>query len=171
MENKTDVKLQMTELWYTQVALTREVIFASAFNSANKKSSVSALYNNQKVLGSDFAQYTDKRTGIKYESLLTDHITIIIKIIVASFNHKSAARFIADLNFNASLIAEFLHTTIHSINEKKIKDLFYGYIDCTLNEINRIVGKNYSDSVTEYNNCLTQGANISEYMAKKIGNH
>jgi hypothetical protein len=168
MDNKKNITLQMTQLWRINVALHESSILALALNNNNSKIIISNLFNNQRQLGRQLAQHFDKITGNRYEDLLTEHVIIAIKIVMANLKNKNPNNFISDWHYNAECIAKLLNKTVNSIDEMKMKKLLFDYLDSNLKEIDFIIKKKYSDVTPQNNNSMKIAEKISDYISNNI---
>ena len=158
----------MLQLWDVHVALTREVVLAAALKTPNLNAAVAALYQNQKDLGANLAQFYGKAVGDKYAALLTIHIDLAIKIVTDVLSGLDPKCDIKAWYKNAREIACFLAKTIRFAKFEVLKELLDSHLDCTLDEATLIIQAKYPESLVEFATCLRRIKRLSKYLSKTI---
>lgn len=150
--------------WY--VALTREVILASRYNTPNLESAKNHLLKNQDHLGANLAKY-NSRIARKYVSLLKEHVTIESRIIDKIFNGQRAGQDIQAARENMCEIAKVLACNSH-LSCNKIQDLLLEHLQCSLDQINHINAVQHAAALADAKRCSKVAVQIAAYISKKL---
>lgn len=159
-------KIEMFRLWQIHIALTREVVLAAKYSTANLEQALLSLMKNQEDLGANLGKFYGNSAGKKYTVLLKEHIDIAVKITIKIFTGEDPTQDINDWYRNAKDICKFLNSLNCHIHYSNIYDLFSVHLECTADEVNFVNRGRVADGLGDFLKCSQSVSDITLYIIR-----
>lgn len=160
----------MNLVWEQHIMWTRMLLISIAENLGDLDATRARLLENPKDIASIFRRYYGSAFADKIEKLLTEHLVIGEKLIVALKNNNK--RLTADLDAKWHKNADELSDAFSSVNPFYSKDalqkMFYEHLRLTSEEVAARLRKDYRADIRAFDNVQQEILDMSEYFVNGI---
>lgn len=160
----------MRMLWEQHIYWTRMVILSMAFDLPDTEFVTSRLLRNPKDFEAALSPFYGESSAAKFAELFTSHLTIAAELVKAAKVNNNAAAADAEKRWyaNADQIAAFLGSINPYWSAQEWQRMLYDHLAMTKNEAVDILTKNYSDSITVFENIEREALAMADMMTLGI---
>ena len=164
---------QMRKLWMEHVVWTKLAIMSMASDSQDTSFVSERLLRNAPDIGKLFATYYGPVIGQQYSELLKQHLLIAADLVNAAKRGDSNAVQAIDKKWheNADQISLFLNQINPNFEQNETRQMLYHHLTLTKAEAVAILTKNYSNTITLFDQIEEQALGMADEYSKAIYEH
>lgn len=158
------------KLWMEHVVWTRLFIISTAASLGDLPFTTKRLLRNPTDFTNELSPYYGYEAASRFESLLTDHLTIAAKLVNDAKAGNTAAADIDRRSWyrNADEIAGFLASINPYWDMNKWQQLLYDHLRMTENEATYRLKSQYPSDIAEFDQIEEQALMMADYMTEGI---
>lgn len=171
--DECQLRIDLRKLWEDHITWTRVYMISALANLPDQSAAASRLLQNQKDIGDAFKPFYGNAAGNQLSKLLTEHILIAVKIILAakSGNNTDFMNALADWYANADEIAAFLHAANpDNWGLAEMKQMMKLHLDYTAEELTARLNGNWSADVMAYDKIHNEILMMADELASGLAN-
>ncbi|MCM2352904.1 MAG: hypothetical protein NDI63_04750 [Pseudobdellovibrio sp.] len=171
--DECQLRTDLRKLWEDHITWTRVYMISALANLPDQSAAASRLLQNQKDIGDAFKPFYGNAAGNQLSKLLTEHILIAVKIILAakSGNNTDFMNALADWYANADEIAAFLHAANpDNWGLAEMKQMMKLHLDYTAEELTARLNGNWSADVMAYDKIHNEILMMADELASGLAN-
>lgn len=171
--DECQLRTDLRKLWEDHITWTRVYMISALANLPDQSAAASRLLQNQKDIGDAFKPFYGNAAGNQLSKLLTEHILIAVKIILAakSGNNTDFMNALADWYANADEIAAFLHAANpDNWGLAEMKQMMKLHLDYTAEELTARLNSNWSADVMAYDKIHNEILMMADELASGLAN-
>jgi hypothetical protein len=164
------LKRDMRKLWTDHVVWTRDYIVAAVGDQPDAQAAAGRLMKNQEDLGSAVARFYGAAAGQQLTTLLKQHISIAVDLIMAAKAGDKTAQQQADTKWqqNAVDIADFLSKANPNWPRATLVDMMKKHLSTTTDEVVARLGKNWDADVRAFDAVYDHILHMSDALSDGI---
>ena len=168
--NESNLLEAMNIAWIEHVLWTRLLLISIAENLNDLNETRSRLLQNPKKIADIFGIYYGKTAALNIENLLTEHLMIGEKLIVAlKDNNQALAQTLNDEWYrNADKMADYFSSINPFYLKNHVRDMLYKHLKLTSDEVAARLQKNYAADIKAYDLVQNEALNMSHFFVNGI---
>jgi len=160
----------MNLVWEQHIMWTRMLLISIAENLNDLDATRSRLLENPKDTANIFRKYYGNAVADKIEKLLTEHLAIAEKLIVALKNNNQ--KLATDLNKQWYKNADDMADAFSSINpfypKEEVRKMLYEHLKLTTDEVSARLKKDYRADIRAFDKVQQEILDMSEFFVNGI---
>lgn len=168
--NQVDLLENMNLVWQQHIMWTRMLLISIAENLGDLKATQTRLLQNPKDIANIFRKYYGNNIANMIEALITQHLEIGEKLIVALKNNNQ--QLATDLNNqwyrNADEIAKAFSSISPFYPEEQVRQMFYEHLKLTSDEVAARLKKDYTADINAFDMVQAEILKMSNFFVNGI---
>lgn len=168
--NQVDLLENMNLVWQQHIMWTRMLLISIAENLGDLKATQTRLLQNPKDIANIFRKYYGNNIANMIEALITQHLEIGEKLIVALKNNNQ--QLATDLNNQWYRNADEIAKAFSSINpfypEEQVRQMFYEHLKLTSDEVAARLRKDYTADINAFDMVQAEILKMSNFFVNGI---
>lgn len=160
----------MNLAWEQHIMWTRMLLISIADNLGDLDATRARLLQNHKDIVNIFRRHYGNNVANKIERLLTEHLEIGERLIVALKNNNK--RLVAELDAkwhkNADEMADFFSSINPYYSREMLKKMFYEHLNLTYEEVNARLKRDYRADIRAFDKVQQEILDMSEFFVNGI---
>ncbi len=168
--NQVDLLENMNLVWQQHIMWTRMLLISIAENLGDLKATQTRLLQNPKDIANIFRKYYGNNIANMIEALITQHLEIGEKLIVALKNNNQ--QLATDLNNQWYRNADEIAKAFSNINpfypEEQVRQMFYEHLKLTSDEVAARLKKDYTADINAFDMVQAEILKMSNFFVNGI---
>ena len=168
--NQVDLLENMNLVWQQHIMWTRMLLISIAENLGDLKATQTRLLQNPKDIANIFRKYYGNNIANMIEALITQHLEIGEKLIVALKNNNQ--QLATDLNNQWYRNADEIAKAFSNINpfypEEQVRQMFYEHLKLTSDEVAARLRKDYTADINAFDMVQAEILKMSNFFVNGI---